>query len=252
MDTNKPKAYFWLLLDVLIAGLIVNLVFFVMPTVKRFGNSLAPVRTITVSAEGKALTTPDLALSSFSVISRGADPETIADTNNKKITAVISFLKSLGTENKDVQTTAYNLSPDYKYDPDTQRSFITGYTLTQTVSVKMRDFKKVPKILAGITPLGVNQIGGISFVVEEPEKFLAIARTEAIAKARAKAEKMARETGTSLGSIVTIGEYSSIPRPVPYYAAAARSAETVSVAAPTIEPGETEIRNQVTVTYELQ
>ena len=158
---EKAKKYFWILLDVLILGAVVNLVFFVMPAVNRYGRSLVASRTMFVSAEGKTFVTPDIAESSFSVVSRGKNPDELSDANNQKVVAVVDFLKSAGLDGKDIKTTSYNLSPDYQYDPQTQRNFITGYTMTQTVSVKIRDLKKVAGIIGGLTPLGVNQIGGI-------------------------------------------------------------------------------------------
>lgn len=250
-NMDKAKVWFWILLDVLIAAAAVNLVFFVMPTVQRFGNSLAPVRTITVSAEGKTTVSPDLAESSFSVLSQGKNPQDLADSNNQKISAVIQFLKSEGLDSKDIATTAYNLSPDYRYDQNTQRNYITGYTLTQTVTVKMRDFKKVPEIIGGLTPLGVNQIGGINFTVEDNEKFLKIARTDAFDKAKAKAEEMASQNGARLGRVLNIAE-SQGPIPIPYYfGAAAKVSAPMEVAAPTIEPGTQEVKDDVTLTYEL-
>src|SRR3989338_5474441 len=107
----KFKKYFWILLDILLAGIVVNLLFFVMPAIKRFGESLAPVRTITVSAEGKTFIVPDIARTSFSVVSEGVSPTTITTENNKKISAAIDFVKGKGIDSKDVQTSGYNLSP---------------------------------------------------------------------------------------------------------------------------------------------
>src|SRR3989338_2818600 len=250
---DKYKKYFWVLLDMLLAALVINLVFFVMPAIKKFGNAQYSVRTISVSAEGKTIVTPDLEQSSFSVVSRGKNPEDLADTNNEKVSAVIGFLKSQGLPDADIKTTSYNLSPDYQYDQNTQRNFITGYTLTQTVSVKMRDFKKIPTILAGLTPLGVNQIGGISFTVENPETFLGIARAQAIERAKQKAEAMARESGAHLGRVMNVSE-SSGGFPMSYYDAYSRGGAlemtSKTVSAPTIEPGSEEITNVVTITYE--
>src|SRR4030042_2540396 len=100
---------------------------------KKYTNSLMPARTVSVSAEGKVTVSPDIAKLSFSVVSEGKNPETLAESNNKKMNAAIDFVKSKGIEEKDVKTTDYNLSPRYAYDEDTRRSFISGYTLTQTV-----------------------------------------------------------------------------------------------------------------------
>jgi uncharacterized protein len=252
---NTSKTWFWRLLNVFLAALVVNLVFFVMPAIQKFGNAQYAVRTISVSAEGKTTVTPDLAQSSFSVISRGKNPEDLADTNNDKVSAVVGFLKAQGLPDADIKTTSYSLTPDYQYDENTRRNYITGYTLTQSVSVKMRDFKKIPSILAGLTPLGVNQIGGISFTVENPETFLGVARAQAIERVKQKAETMARESGARLGRVMNVSE-SSGGFPISYYDAYGRGGafETVSkaVSPPTIEPGTEEITNVVTITYELR
>lgn len=251
MEQEKAEIYFWVLLDVLILGIIVNLVFFVMPAVHNYGKSLVASRTLTVSASGKTFVAPDIAESSFSVVSRGKNPDELSDANNQKITAVISFLKSSGLDEKDIKTTAYNLSPDYQYDPQTQRNFITGYTLTQTVSVKIRDLTKVAKIVGGLTPLGVNQIGGINFSVDDPETSLSAARADALQKARKKAENTASQSGVKLGRVLNISESQNIP--ILYYnygmSAAMPLKENVT---PTIEPGTQEVTAQVTVTYELE
>ena len=67
------KNFFFVLLSLFITLLIVNGLFFVMPTIKKLGNSLAPVRTISVSAEGKTVVTPDIAKINFSVVTEGKE-----------------------------------------------------------------------------------------------------------------------------------------------------------------------------------
>lgn len=255
MDINFGKSYFWILIDLLAIALIINLVFFVMPTIKHYGDSLYPVRTIMVSAEGKTTVTPDIANTSFSVVSRGKNPQDLADNNNQKVTAAIDFVKSQGVDAKDITTTGYNLSPDYQYDQQLQRSYITGYTLTQTVTLKIRDLKKVADIIGGLTPLGVNQIGGINFTIDDPETYLAKARSEAFTKAQKKAMDMAAANGVSLGRVMNVSEYQG-GIPYPYYAngtsGVMKEMAAPSVSAPTIEPGSQEVTINVSLTYELQ
>ena len=252
MNTEKSKQYFWLLLDIALAAFILNLIFFVMPTVKKLGDSFYAARTLNISAEGKTTVSPDIAETSFSVVSRGQDPKRIAESNNKKVTVAIEFVKSQGVDAKDIKTTGYNLSPDYKYIEETQESVITGYTLTQTVRVKIRDLPKAAEIIGGLPPLGVNQIGGISFTVDEPEKFLKEAREDAFRKAKAKAEEIARESGVKLGRIVNVGEFMSGP-PVPYFYGKEGIGGGGDIAAvvPRIEPGTEELRVQVSLTYAI-
>jgi uncharacterized protein YggE len=252
---NNAKTLFWILLNLLIAVAIVNVVFFVMPLLQRVSNGFYPARTISVSAEGKATVSPDLAEVSFSVVSQGQNPETLTTANNDKMNAVIQFVKGQSIDEKDIKTTDYNLSPTYQYDKNTQRNYITGYTLTQTVQVKVRDLSKVASVVGGLAPLGVNQIGGINFTFDDPEKFLAQARADAFTKVAAKAQEMAAGAGVSLGRVLNVTEYGTPPGPRPYYSFADKaSAGGVASApsAPDIQPGTQDVTDQVTVTYELR
>lgn len=251
MNPEKARSYFWVLLNLVLAAMLLNIVFFVMPLLSRFTDSFQPARVISVSAQGKTTVAPDLAEFSFSVVTQGQDPSTIVDSNNRKVTAAIEFVKSQGIESKDIKTTGYSLNPDYQYDENTRRSYIVGYTITQNVNVKVRDFVKLPKLLAGLTPAGVNQISGISFTVEDPERFLSEARAQAFERARAKARAMAEQNGVRLGRVVNVSEFSSGP-PIPYFGRVEAFGKGGDIAAPTIEPGTEEITVQVSVTYALR
>lgn len=254
MNENKLKSWFWFLLDIAIACWVLGFLFVGLPSLKRIASSFSSSRSITVTAEGKALASPDLAELSFSVVSQGKNPEELTDNNNQKMTAAAKFVKSEGIAEKDMKTTSYSLQPNYQYNPTTQRNFITGYNLTQTLTIKVHDLSKVAKIIAGLTPLGVNQIGGVNFSIEDENKVLSEARKDAFKKAQVKAEEMAEAAGTTLGSVVSVSESTS--GPIPYYAAAPMMEKfgrgAASVAAPTIEPGTSEVKLNVQVVYELR
>ncbi len=253
-NENNLKQYFWLLLDLFLAAAVVGLLFFAFPIAGKYKDSLYPTRSMTVTAEGKTLVSPDIATTSFSVVSRGQNPDELASRNNELVSQAIDFVKSKGVEAKDIRTTGYNLQPNYEYDEARRTSFISGYTLTQTVTLKVRDLPKVGEILGGLPELGINQIGGVSFGVDEPEKYLAEAREEAFRVAREKAEAMARAAGVKLGRVLNVNEYQGGPI-YPYYAAekaVGMGGGGVAVPAPTIEPGSEEITVNVTVSYELR
>ncbi len=219
---------------------------------KLSANSLPANRTITVSAEGKSTISPDLARLSFAVISEGKDPEILQSDNAKKMSASIDFVKSEGIDAKDIQTTNYNLQPRYEYDEKKRTSFISGYTLSQTVNVKIRDFTKISPILGKLPSLGINQINGVNFEVENPDKYLNVAREEAFQKAFAKAAAMARQNKVKIGRVITFSEgYGGgiyYPRAMEAVAYGKGGGDIV----PPIEPGSEDISVNVSVTYELR
>jgi uncharacterized protein YggE len=250
---TEAKHWFWVLLDVFIAALIIAVMGVGLPSLVRFSSSFAPARTITVTAEGKTTATPDLAEVSFSVVSQGQNPQTLSQNNTDKMNAVLQFVSSENIASSDIATTAYDLEPNYQYDKDTQTNFITGYTLTQTVTLKVHDLSNVATVLGGLAPLGVNQIGGVNFTFNDSDNLLGTARADAIGKAQAQAEAMASEAGATLGGVVNISEDGVFPQPVRVYNMAEGSAAApMAASTPDIEPGSQDITDNVTITYALR
>lgn len=250
MAKLDSKRIFWILLNIcLTVGAIVLVIAII--ALWRYTKSVFPAKSVNVTAEGKAIAIPDIANLSFSVITEGADLKKVASENNQKINDVFNFIKSLGIKEKDIKTTGYNLSPRYEYDKKKQTSFISGYSLTQTVQLKLRDFNKISDILGALPEYGINQIGDLVFAVEEPEKYLAEAREEAFEKARAKAEAMARQNGVKIKRVISFSEFAGYQPPIPLGAAEFGKGGDQVVIKPTIEPGSQEVNVQVSVTYEI-
>jgi hypothetical protein len=254
MNDNKEalKKYFWAILDILLIVLVILGVFSVS-ALRHYSDSTPSSRTISVSAEGKTVVTPDIAKINFSVVTEGSDTVKISEENIKKMNKAIDFVKSQGIEAKDIQTAGYNLSPKYEYNEDTRKTFISGYTLTQTIYIKIRDFSKISGILGALPGLGVNDISSLSFSIENQDASLKIARDQAFEKAMAKAKEMAKMNGVRIKRVVTFSDYQNN---YPIYAKSMSYGVGGGVAlesapAPSIEPGSQEVTVNVSVTYEI-
>jgi uncharacterized protein YggE len=249
---NEAKLWFWILIDAALAALVILGVTVGMPAVVHYANSLTPSHTVTVTAQGKTTATPDLAELTFSVVTQGADPAALSNNNNTQMNSVIQFLEGQGIATSDIQTVAYDLQPNYQYPKTGTRGVISGYTLTQSVQVKIHDLTKVASVIGGLAPLGVNQIGGVTFTFSNDTKVIAAARADALAKANAEAQQMAQAAGMPLGGVVSITENHYIPGPQPFYASATALGASSAVVAPNIQPGSQDITDTVTVVYALQ
>jgi uncharacterized protein YggE len=252
---DESKFWFWVLLDALLAALIIAVMGVGLPVAVRFEASLPAARTVTVSAQGMTTATPDLAEITFSVVSTGQNPQTLQENNTTKMNAALQFLTSQNIATSDIATTGYDLEPAYNYDNTTQSNAITGYTLTQTVTVKIHDLTNVATVLGGLAPLGVNQIGGVNFTFNDPNEFLAVARADAMNKAEEEAVQMASEAGASLGGVMNVSENGVIPPPFQVYNMAvpmAAMGASSEASAPNIQPGSQEVTDNVTITYALQ
>jgi uncharacterized protein YggE len=110
--------------------------------------------------------------------------------------------------------------------------------------------KNLGPILDTLVQSGSNQIGGITFGIDEPKKVLNEARKKAVADARAKAELYAEAAGVSLGRVVQISEQSAITPPMPMMRMAVETvAQDASVP---IAAGQQTVSATVSITYEIQ
>lgn len=227
-----------------------------------YSKSIQPsaFRSFSVSAEGKITAIPDVAQFTFSVITEGGkDITKLQKDNTEKINKAIEFLKANEIKTKDIKTQSYNLEPRYQYYrcPISRNGEvkpcpppeIVGYTITQTVLVKIRNFEKIGDILSGVIQNGANSVSQLSFTIDDPTKIEDQARTEAIEKAKEKAKSVAKAGGFQLGRLLSIEEGGYYPTPRPLYALR----EAVGGAeAPTIEPGSQEVVVNITLKYEIE
>ncbi|MCK6462321.1 MAG: SIMPL domain-containing protein [Candidatus Pacebacteria bacterium] len=230
-----------------------------------YSKSIQPssYRSFSVSAEDKATAVPDVAQFSFSVISQGGkDIATLQKENSEKTNRAIGVAKASGVEDKDIKTAVYNVEPRYQFFtcPNGRNNKtaepcpppeIVGYTVTQSVSVKVRNFEKTSEILSGIIQSGVNSVSQLSFTIDDPAVLENQARGGAIAKAIAKAESMAEAGNFKLGRLLSISEGGFIPRFGFEKAAFGMGGDTDSNP-PQIEPGSQEITVNVVLTYEIR
>lgn len=226
---------------------------------------------ISVSGTGKAYIKPDIALVSFGVTSQAAKSQDAVNQNNTKMNAIIAVIKGLGVQDKDIQTTLYNLSPVYGYErqgsapvsvksgsvsspvyyPVPANQVITGYSLEQQVSVKIRNFDNINAIVDKATSSGATNVGQLSFTVDNPEMAQSEARALAITAAKQKMEAIAKESGISIGKLVNVSEgYGVYPQPM-YASAVAKDSGAGSVA-PQIQTGQQEVDSSVTLTYQVR
>lgn len=213
---------------------------------------------VSFTASAKVFAKPDIAQISLAVkTDRQKDAATAVKANTDKMNAVVAKVKEAGINEKDIQTSAYNLTPEYDYPLNVGRGVLAGYSVYQEVIVKIRDLDKVGKVIETATAAGSNQVGGISFTIDDLTNLKNQARAEAVDKAKEQAKAMSKLTGIRLGKLVNVWENSANPMP---YMDASYSNKTMSmgiggggaVAAPEIQVGQNEISVEVTLSYEVK
>ena len=136
----KNKNIAAILIGVLLVSLIVWVNTDIANKIKITSNTPA-ANTITVSATSDVYAKPDLALTTFSVLSEAKTVAAAMQDNAAKMNAVIAFVKSQGVEDKDLKTTNLSISPRYEWEnpacaysycPSGKR-ILVGYDINQSL-----------------------------------------------------------------------------------------------------------------------
>ena len=167
---------------------------------------------ISVSGEGSIDLVPDLALLNVGVEAMAENVSQAREEAAQAMDAVIASVKAQGLEDRDIQTGAFNIWPQYQYHND-GRSTLVGYTVNNSATVKIRDINNVGPIIDDVANAGGNatRIDGIRFTVEDPKPHIAALREAAFQDAMAKAEHLANLAGVELGPLTFVTESSGAP-----------------------------------------
>lgn len=205
---------------------------------------------ITIDGEGKVSGTPTLAEVSLGLYSEGMDVPQVQSDNNAKVNGIIDAMKVLGIAEADLQTSQYNISPKYDYTDGLQR--VVGYTVSQSVTVKVRDLTKVGTVLSRAGQLGANQVNGLNFTIDDPTQLQQEARKEALEDARMKAKELADAMGVRLVKVVTFSESSGTPGPIPLAYRAFDKELASAPIVPDVQPGQLDVTSRISVTFEIR
>ncbi len=163
---------------------------------------------ISVTGTGEVRAEPDIATVSTGVEVRAQSVAEARARAADAANAVVAALLAEGVEEGDIRTVDFYIYPEYDYRDETPR--VSGYTVSNTVQVTVRDVDRVGELIDAVAAAGGDAVrfNGISFAREDPGALAREARELAIADARAKAEQLAELTGVSLGSVVSVAETS--------------------------------------------
>ncbi|HEV2339307.1 MAG TPA: SIMPL domain-containing protein [Patescibacteria group bacterium] len=210
-----------------------------------FVNEIQTTKTnlFQVDGEGRATAVPDSATVSFGVTQNAATVTSAQNQVNTVITTITNKLQQLGIQANDIQTTNYSLNPNYN---DNQN--ITGYSVTQNVTIHVLSIDQVNQAIDTITLNGANLVGQIAFGFSDTlqKKLENQARQEAVAAAKEKAQNLADATGIHLGNIVDVSENNNSVQP-PRPLAVVQSTNAVPT---NVTSGENTIDIAVTLSYQ--
>jgi uncharacterized protein len=203
--------------------------------------------TIVVSGTGRIAVEPDVADLRLGVsVARPTVDAARADAA-AAMTAILAAIRDAGVATRDIRTTLVSVQPRYDYR-DGKPPLLTGYELSNQVSVTIRDLANLGGVIDGSLTAGATSMDSLSFRVDDPTEPERAARLAAMAQARSRADVLAEAAGVTISGVgdVVEGGGGSPGYPQPK---AARM--MLADSATPVEGGTTEISVSVTVTYRI-
>lgn len=205
-------------------------------------------RLITIEADGTVTATPDLATVTMGARTLAPTVAEAQTVNSEMLNKLHTRLQELGISKDDIQTKNYNVYPQYQYTEEGEQ--IDGYNVEQQVVVKIRNLDNASKVLALSGELGLNQISGLQFTLDDEDAYIKQAREDAMKQVQEKARILSTQLGVDIVGVVSYNEYNqSGYGPRPLYAQYDSYALST---APTVEEGTTDISLHVSVTFEIK
>jgi len=202
---------------------------------------------ISVSGEGKVKIAPDQASISVSIETKGTKADEVKKENDKKMDAILKFIKKFNIAKEDFQTQRVSLNPNYDYEKKKH-----NYIATQSVQILLKDLTKYDELMEGLVDEGINRIDNVEFQSSKMKELQSDARKLAIKDAKAKAEDFVSVLGQKVGKAILISDNSQNYNPRPVMYAMKSTAMDESAPRETLAVGEIEITANVSVSFILE
>jgi len=225
---------------------------YVLSLILCLGMVVPALADVSVSATGTVTAAPDTIFVSAGVFTEDKSADVALKDNNAKMSKIIDALvNDFEVNKKFISTSQFSVSPKTEYI-NNKRVFV-GYSVSNQVTVKIKDLDTVGKILTALTENGANRINGVSFTIEDNDELIEKARVLAVKKAKEKASTLIVTAGAELGRIKSISESTSYNRSGMYKSFNADSLRSAAGGESTpISGGQLKVTVTVNATFSVQ
>jgi len=204
---------------------------------------------IVMSGEGVVKQAPDRAWVTIAAESRARTAAEAQKVNIDAMTAVIEKIKASGIPAEAIQTSGYNLQPEFDYANGKQT--LRGYVARNSVQVRVDALAKTGDVIGAAVGSGATSVSGVRFDLKDRDAAERQALRLAVRDARARADAAASGGGVTIDRVIRIEEQREMGEIVRPMTMAMRGAEAAQAAVP-LEAGEIEIRSRVTLTVSIR
>lgn len=159
-------------------------------------NNLEIMNRFKVFGEGNISVKPDMAEVIVGVTTENVQLEAAQMENARITTQVINSLIDAHIERKNIQTSSYNIRPNYDYINGKQ--VFRDYEVSNNLKIIIINIASVGEIIDTAVKNGANTVSGVTFRVSDNRRYYYQALTKAIVDAQNKAAIMADRLSVKL------------------------------------------------------
>ena len=201
---------------------------------------------------------PDMATISLGVESYATTVSVARDNASISINEMLDVMEKVGIDDEDIQTTAFNIYPQYEYIEVREDGRVrgvqelVGFTVSNMLMVTVKNLDDIGEIIDKITDAGGNDVrfNSINFGIQDPVPYQSQLRKLAVEDGITKASQLAEYSGVKLGSITMINDYSSQASVAQDQAVFAERA--MAIPSTSINPGSLNLSMQVDMIFEIE
>lgn len=257
MENLQSNKKYPIYIGIIVVVLCIWLAFGADNNYSRRGGDSA-VNVITITGHGEVQAVPDIANVSFTI---RKEAKTVKEAQSQVALIEKSVLASLKKNNvleKDIKTVSASFNPKYEYKYGGMcgayncpgRNVVVGYESYESINLKIRNTDDTGKIIEELGALGVTELSGPNFTVDNEDTLKATVRKQAIDDAKSKAKVLAKDLGIRLGKMTSFNEGGNYPTPM--YAKTMMADSAVGGATAELPKGENTITSDITITYEIR
>jgi uncharacterized protein YggE len=164
-----------------------------------------PPRTVSVTGEAEQEVMPDMALITAQVVVLNSDAAAAraeADTVSARALAV---LRSLEIDDEDIDSSALNIAPRYRWDNERREQRQVGYQVTRSITARLKDLTRLGALMIQLSDAGINQVQPPQLRIQDEESLHQSLLVAAAQNARQRAQTLATALGETLAGVQSVG-----------------------------------------------
>lgn len=217
-----------------------------LPALAEDGGALLVTGTATVSLQA------DVATVEIGAMTRGHSVADAQKENAAIMEKLVAEMGRLGIPAEDIRTSQFNVyfEQGESVVGTTSRLISGNYTVTNMVSITIRDIAKVSEAIDAAAAVGANNIYGLSFQSSKAAEAYHQALRRAVEDAKTKAMVLAEASGGALGAIVKIEANEAYGTPYGIMNRDSFAGDGAAKATPILS-GDVSVTANVTITFGL-